>query len=306
MPEWENLVSYYDEHLCETPEEFFDVISLSSAPFILQGRYSWMFRGQSASRPLVPSAWRSQVLERFNDGKAPETYDTVVEIEAGVASRFFRLADVRGLSLPEDTQTIRREIQRGESVYSVNWPLPHWRSLLALARHHGLPARLLDWTWNPYVAAYFAASEAHKGLQDGLREPDDQLAVYALSGDACDERLLTSALGCRLFSGRLELVTAPSAGNENLRAQEGVFTLLVPRGSEVEPIPRMSVDGFVKGLHGQVSQTLLYRFTLRVEHAWFLLHLLACQGVSASSVWPGYRGVAMEVAETAEEDLGSL
>jgi hypothetical protein len=48
---------------------------------------------------------------------------------------------------------------------------PHddW-DFLAVAQHYGLPTRLLDWTWNPLVAAFFATCECKE--EDG--------AVYAL------------------------------------------------------------------------------------------------------------------------------
>jgi hypothetical protein len=114
---------------------------------------------QSALDYLYADSWQP-TLRRFRSTLA---YRGVARTAQGVTNGLTRLGgDPAAIERHLLRNFIKYAEQRPDSRHDSVW---HW---LALAQHHGLPSRLLDWTYSPLVALHFVTEVASAFEEDGV------------------------------------------------------------------------------------------------------------------------------------------
>ena len=283
---------------CDTAAEFLQVLDPISGLF---HERSLVYRGvRSDGFDLTPSAHRS-VSEhsagavllnswRYVTGPQPTDHEQCIA-ELYTIAKFFQIVDRRGLRLPEDSYQLRLKLDEWKRKLSANnvgeyiWPPPEFYSLIALAQHHRVPTRALDWTWDPLVAAYFAA-------QDAVLDPPERLVVWVFDYEVREINP----------SSPIVTFTVSGADNANLQAQRGLFMLHSQSvATPASPFVPQSYDRVLFRAVEDVSPPRLFtRILLPTVEARCLRSVLASVGVSAGRIYPGLAGAAMEYHEEFE------
>ena len=275
----------------DSADKFVEEIRLTSPRW---GESSWLFRGHwNADWKLRPTAYRPEAWRRF--GGLPEDYDEETGIDSTDFKELLVFAqglDRHGIRIPGATRS-RIDYLMHATLRPREW-IEELADLVALAQHYGFPTRLLDFTYQSYVAAYFAAVES----AEARSAPNGKLCIWAID---------TSVFNWSEQSPDwFKLVSATRAGNGSLVAQDGAFVVWEESRLTLDDLLAMTDPDpwreFRDVGHVPAGPTAR-KLTLPQAEAPKLLGLLARERITGARLFPGPLGVIRERIEQAHHKI---
>ena len=215
-----------------------------------------IYRGVSrCSFKLIPKVGRKYCSDNYNYNNK---YNDLSDYELDIIQKF------RKLAFPFLDYSPSKEAE--------------WWEWWAIAQHHGLPTRFLDWSINPLVAAYFAIEDCNQ---------EEDAIVYAVDSNQFNSDIDFENYQLPLDVEEIFLYRPPHI-NKRITAQSGIFTIHnyptlpldeteKPRDKIVKKIgEKYNVDRIIKskGCKKELKKTL------------------SLYGINKSTIYPGLDGIA--------------
>ncbi len=195
----------------------------------------------------------------------------------------------------------------GQSIW--NW--------LALAQHHGLPTRLLDWTFSPLVAMHFAVEDPVEFHRDGVIWCVDYVKAHALLPQKLREALRRE--GSDVFTAELLDSVATNLGELQRLSGDVFVVFLEPPSLDQRIINQFALMSLMSSTASRLDHWLarhpdLYqRVIIPAAVKWEIRDKLDQANITERTLFPGLDGLSRwlrryyspRVVDTPGEDKGA-
>ena len=202
-----------------------------------------VYRGvQKSSYKLLPRIGRSILENKLKRNQS--NYDYIVDNQTEISSL-------------EDFKKLASLYTENKDIHELEW--------LAIAQHHGLPTRLMDWSRNPLVAAYFACLTNNFSTDATIYVIKDFFKLKIIQKDES------------VFSITEVKSFHPNHTTQRIIAQDGLFT--IHNEPEIE-----------------YSNKNMDKWIINKQCIVDIKVMLRTYGINHSSMFPGLDGVAQFTA----------
>ncbi|HVX01513.1 MAG TPA: FRG domain-containing protein [Candidatus Babeliaceae bacterium] len=205
--------------------------------------------------------------------------DSTARIYRGVSSDRYKLIPsigrkkfkdgTRSLTEKDEDLIFRHFKQRSKRFLHKNYDD---MNLLAIAQHHGLPTRLLDWTFNPLAAVYFAVE--HEIVQPSAKNNQTKNSVIYIYDKQFNAIINKDYETIKV--DKLEFFV-PDFNDDRIINQNGLFT--------VHPYPWT-----------ELSDERIKIVTIDLKFRRELRKILNRLGINQSTIYPDLDGLASHIS----------
>jgi hypothetical protein len=185
--------------------------------------------------------------------------------------------------LDKDIQTLHRHLsQRTTHIFNLSIGEQNG-AFFNLAQHHGYPTPLLDWTYSPFVGAFFAYRRVKNS--EAMRAPEDEkVRIFVF-----DQKMwrafpqFAKLTACKPHFSIMEFI---AIDNERLIPQQSI--------SSVTNID--DIETYIRSTESE-ERRYLQIVDLPLKERPLVMRELGMMGITAGSLFPGFDGACEELRE---------
>lgn len=154
-----------------------------------------------------------------------------------------------------------------------------------LIRHHGYPTPLLDWTYSPYIAAFFA----YRGItnSDALKAGDDKKVRIFIFNQEEWQKDFNRVSILRYSYPYISVLEALAIDNKRMIPQQAVSTV-----TNIDDI-----EDFIRRKESEKNKKYLEVIDMPLNFRKKVMQELSRMGITAGSLFPGLDGACEELKE---------